>query len=53
VCINLFLKGASEVEDAGVGRFSGRTVCLAFWTRDSYTVFGPETLAVLSSSGTL
>jgi hypothetical protein len=49
---NTFPKGASGVEDAGVGRSLGRTVFLAFWTRDSYIDFGPETVAVFSSSGT-
>jgi hypothetical protein len=33
------------VEDAGVGRSSGQTVLLAFWTRDSYKAFGLETIA--------
>jgi hypothetical protein len=33
-------KGASwEVSLESIGRFSGQTICLAFWTRDSYASF--------------
>jgi hypothetical protein len=42
--LTLSRKGQAGWRSAGVGRSLGRTIFLAFRTRDSYITFGPKTV---------